>query len=58
MKLKPYESLLSQVYDSAMDYVIANASFSDAACSDYTSGATGVTVTSEITLPLAIIAHN
>ena len=41
-----------------MDYVVANASFSDAVCSDYTSGATGVTVTSEITLPLVIIARN
>ena len=45
------------VYDLAMDAIVANATFSDAECANYTDGSLGVTVVSEVTMPLRIIAN-
>ena len=43
------------VYDEACDAVLSNATFEDATCALYTDG-TGVTLTSEVRVPLAFIA--
>ena len=42
------------VYDEACDAVLTNATFTDANCVGYSVG-TGVTVTSEVSVPLVII---
>ena len=42
------------VYDEACDTVLANSTFEDADCEAYSDG-TGVTVTSEVRVPLVVI---
>merc|ERR1719453_1247479 len=43
------------VYDEACGAVLANSTFGDATCVLYTDG-TGVTLTSEVRVPLAVVA--